>query len=82
MADNDVAKLIAEIEALRAEIRAALGNKPGQIPQTGNTSPASNSAVQALGLHSLTAKGFVSSLTGSAASSVNGFKVEIGRAHV
>jgi len=75
MADNDVAKLIMEIEALRAELRAALGNKQGQLVQTGNTSPAANSAVQALGLHSLTANGFVSNLTGSAASSVNGFKV-------
>ena len=70
MADNDVAKLIMEIEALRAELRAALGNKQGQLVQTGNTSPAANSAVQALGLHSLTANGFVSGLTGSRTSSM------------
>ena len=64
MADNDVAKLIVEIDALRAELRAALAS--GQGGQLGsNPSSTFSPAANALGLHQMSARGYVSALTGS-----------------
>ena len=68
MAENDVARLIMEIEALRAELRAAIssgGGVPGQGQLGSNPSSTFSPAANALAMHQMTAKGFVSNLTGS-----------------
>ena len=78
MAENDVARLIAEIEALRAELRAAIssgGGVPGgpgnnQLGQ-GNQGGATQAAANAMGLHQMTAQGYVSALTGSSSGSMS-----------
>jgi hypothetical protein len=64
MAD-DIAALIGEIEALRAELRAALSDGQGGTGQLGSEGSSKYSpAANAIGLHQLSSKGFVSGLTG------------------
>lgn len=72
MAD-DVARLIMEVEALRAELRLLArqqGINQNQINPS-NQNIINNPAVQAAGLHAMTARGFVSGLTGSSSLSLS-----------
>jgi len=69
MADNDVAKLIVEIDALRAELRAALAS--GNVSIGGQPTSVYSPAANALALHQMSAQGFVSGLTGTNSNGIN-----------